>query len=113
MFLSIVSRLNQTNENYSYYLRGEVTIYNPSQGWNICYTYPFYFHAQSNEWTFAVSEHSDIDPIDIQNIESGKKYGFYKEGKFDNTQKSLSDYIAAGEIEKLVAICCNEYSHKE
>ena len=86
-----MSRRKQTNENYTYYLRGEVIIYKPSQGFNTSYKYPFYFLASYNEWSFSVSEHTYIDPIDIQNVALGKKYGFYKEGKFDGSQKTLSD----------------------
>jgi len=90
-------------------LEGEINGFGPVQGEGTINNHPFYFRARHNEWSFAISEHQEMDPVDIQFIETGKKYGFYKEMKYCDKRQELASYISLVEAEKIIIDCCKEY----
>ena len=69
----------------------------------------FYFWAKRDEWSFSISEHSEIDPVDIQKSEDGRKYGFYKETEFGEKGTHSASFMDTAQAEEIIIECCEEY----
>jgi hypothetical protein len=69
----------------------------------------FYFRARHNTWTFSISENPEIDPVDIQMIEQGKKYGFFSEGQLGKEWEHLASYIEEDRVREIILSCVKEY----
>jgi hypothetical protein len=96
--------------NHELKLKGEIQGYCPVQGSGTVDNFPFYFRARHDQWSFAISEHPEIDPVDIQLIETGEQYGFFKEAKYGIEGGDLAGWMELSEAEKLIIECCVEYT---
>lgn len=90
----------------------EGTIYGtaPVQAEGTVNGHSFYFRARHDEWTFSVSENSEIDPVDIDNFEAGKKYGFFKQANYGKKGGESASYMDLESAEKIVFDCSLDYS---
>jgi hypothetical protein len=79
-----------------------------SRIWNNLYIF-FYFRARGDAWSFAISEHTQIEPIDIQLPEQGQKYGYLEEGKYGKEWEDLASWMELSEAERMIIECCREY----
>jgi len=73
----------------------------------------FYFRARWNEWTFSVSEHPDIDPVDIQTPEAGKQYGYFTEGKYGTESEYKASYMENDVAENIILQCASAYLQRK
>lgn len=81
----------------------------PVQGEGTINGYPFYFRARHDEWTFSISENAEVDPVDIQLIETGKKHGFFKKEPYGDEGGELAGYLEFSEAEQFIFACCRAY----
>lgn len=97
-------------ENPDLHLKGRLDGFCPVQGEGTILDFPFYFRARHDEWSFAISEQAEIDPVDIQLPEQGEKYGFLREGELAGKPwESLASHLELAEAEKIIEECCKEY----
>ena len=101
---------DQTINNLELKLIGKIYGLAPVQAEGTIDGNQFYFRAKYDEWTFAISENPKFDPVDIQNFETGIKYGFYKESEYGIKGSHSASYMDTGESEKIIVECCNEYT---
>lgn len=73
--------------------------------------YPFYFWAKRDTWSFSISKHSEIYPVNIQDMESGIKYGFYKEAEYGKKGTYSASFMDTKQAEKLIVECCEEFKN--
>jgi len=90
-------------------LSGTVYGTSPVQAEGTVNGHSFYFRARHDEWTFSISENSEIDPVDIQTIEAGKKHGFFKEGEYGQNGAESASYMDFKVAEKIILDNCTEY----
>ncbi len=90
-------------------MEGEIQGFAPVQGYGTISGFAFYFWARHEEWSFAVSEHPDVDPVDIQLPEQGEKYGYLKEDKYGKESENLASWMELDEAERIIIECCKEY----
>lgn len=64
----------------------------------------FYFRARHEHWTFAVSEDSNISPIDLQSSEQG----FFIEQLYGNKSFDAS-YMPLDEAKRIIENCADMY----
>jgi hypothetical protein len=92
------------------HLQGRLEGFAPVQGWGTVRGFSFYFRARHDEWSFAISEHPAVDPVDIQLPEQGKKYGFLREGNLSGKPREyLASHLELAEAEKIIKQCVTEY----
>jgi hypothetical protein len=64
----------------------------------------FYFRSRHDQWTFAVSEDADLDPVDIDSPQQGffilRQYG---------TKRYEASYMPLDEAEKIIEDCALLY----
>ncbi len=70
--------------------------------------HPFYFRARHEHWSFAISEDSSVDPVDIQTREAGDKHGFFREASY-GTEPFAASYLPAIEAEAIIRQCATDY----
>lgn len=68
----------------------------------------FYFRSRYQHWTFSVSEHDDVSPVEIDSPASGKAYGFFREGDYGSTPFEAS-YMPEEEARRIMEACAAEY----
>tara|TARA_R110002050_G_scaffold299374_2_gene464759 strand:+ start:22 stop:357 length:336 start_codon:yes stop_codon:yes gene_type:complete len=87
------------------------TVYgvSPVQAEGTVHGLSFYFRARHDEWTFSVSENPEIDPVDIQTIEAGESYGFFKECSYGGIGAESASYMDFQTAENIIIDCCAEY----
>ena len=73
----------------------------------------FYFRAKYDEWTFAISEHSEIDPVDIQFPETGEQYGYFAEGKYGTKFDSKASYMEYNVALEIIERCSADYLQRK
>ncbi len=66
---------------------------------------PLYFRARWDEWSFAVSDWPDLNPVDIQSPDAG----FYREARYGAAGGDDAGYMELGEAEAIVRRCAREY----
>jgi hypothetical protein len=71
--------------------------------------FKFYFRARHDEWTFSISEHAEIDPVDIQFPETGKKYGYFAEDKYGTEFDSKASYMEYDIAKEIIQRCSADY----
>ena len=71
----------------------------------------FYFRARHDEWTFAVSENPEIDPVDIQFPDSSKQYCFFAQGQYGLGFESKASYMDNDTAIKIIENCVSDYLH--
>jgi hypothetical protein len=71
--------------------------------------FTFYFRAKYDEWTFSISEHSEIDPVDIQLPETGKQFGYFAEGKYGTVFDSKASYMEYDIAKDIIQRCVADY----
>ena len=64
----------------------------------------FYFRSRHEHWTFAVSEDSNINPIDIESSEQG----FFIEKQYGNKSYDAS-YMPLDEAKRIIENCAKIY----
>ena len=69
---------------------------------------PFYFRSRYEHWTFSVSEHDDVSPVEIDSVESGKAHGFFRQGQY-GTDPFEASYMPEEEARRIIAACAEEY----
>ncbi len=104
-----VKNSDQTINHLALKLNGKIYGLAPVQAEGTIDTNQFYFRAKYDEWSFAISENPEFDPVDIQNIENGIKYGFYKESEYGKKGSYSASYMDRAETEKIIIECCKEY----
>lgn len=90
-------------------LEGTICGLSPVQAEGTINGHSFYFRARHDEWSFAISEATDIDPVDIEDIESGEKHGFFKEDSFGKKGGESASYMPLDKAESIILACCSEY----
>jgi hypothetical protein len=73
---------------------------------------PFYFRSRHEEWSFAVSEDPDVDPVDIQLPEQGTLHGFFVEGPFGDKPFAAS-YMPLEDATRIIEECARSYVHRK
>lgn len=68
---------------------------------------PFYFRARWDEWSFAVSELSGLDPAAITSSDVWEDGGWFRGGTLPDPR--AASYMPIGEAEMLIQICAREY----
>lgn len=66
---------------------------------------PLYFWARWDEWTFAVADSVDGDPIDI----SFPEQGFFCEGDYGKPKKYEASYMNYDDAEQIIKSCAQKY----
>ncbi len=99
----------QEFENTELSLKGKIFGLAPVQAIGTINGFPFYFRGRYNTWTFAISETKEIDPVDIQMNETGKKYGFFAEGEIGKESEYLASYLNDEKVLEIVLSCAKEY----
>ena len=99
----------QEFENVELKLRGKIYGSGPVQAEGTINGFPFYFRARHDTWTFAISENPEIDPVDIQIIETGKRYGFFAEGRLGKEWEYLASYMDSDKVTEIIKKCSKEY----
>ncbi|MBL0267941.1 MAG: hypothetical protein IPP99_04515 [Chitinophagaceae bacterium] len=96
-------------ENAELNLSGKIYGVSPVQAEGTVNGFLFYFRARYDEWTFAISEHAEIDPVDIQLPESGKQYGYFAVGKYGTEFDYKASYMEFDVALDIIQRCCAEY----
>ena len=96
-------------ENAKLGLKGMLYGLAPVQAEGTINGFLFYFRAKYNEWTFAISEYPEIDPVDIQFPDNGKKYGFFAQGQYGGEFESKASYIDNDTAMNIIENCLSEY----
>jgi hypothetical protein len=73
----------------------------PVQAEGMVCGYPFYFRARYEHWTFSVSEHAGVDPVDRDAEESGRRYGFFREGRY-GTESFAASWMSREDAEAII-----------
>jgi hypothetical protein len=73
----------------------------------------FYFRARWHEWTFAISEHAEIDPVDIQFPEQGNQYGYFAEGQYGGENEYKASYMENDMVLDIIQRCSLEYTRRK
>lgn len=94
-------------------LIGRIYGQSPIQGEGTIQGNAFYFRARHDEWTFSVSEYTEIDPVDIQTTEAGNQYGFYRENSYGLIGAESASYMDFETAEKLIIKCIIEYKNND
>ena len=91
------------------------TIYGlaPVQGKGTINGFSFYFRARWDEWTFAISEHSEIDPVDIQYAGQGIQYGYFAEGQYGKEWEYKASYMENDTVLDIIQRCSLDYMMKK
>lgn len=71
--------------------------------------YAFYFRARYDSWTFAISENKEIDPVDIQTLKIGKKYGFFAEEHLGIIGGYEASYMDTEKVKEIIINSTNQY----
>jgi hypothetical protein len=69
----------------------------------------FYFRARHDQWTFAVSEYPEIDPVDIQTTETGKQHGYFASGQYGNEFDYAASYMEIDHVKEIIHQCSRDY----
>jgi hypothetical protein len=99
----------KTINNLELDLHGVIYGYAPVQAEGSIAGNNFYFWARHDDWTLSVSESLEIDPVDIQNEEVGRRYGFFKQGKYGEKGGEDASYMPFEVVEKFVIDCLKDY----
>jgi hypothetical protein len=91
------------------------TIYGtaPVQAHGTINGFSFYFRARWDEWTFSISEHSEIDPVDIQFVEQGNQYGYFAEGQYGGENEYKASYMENDMVLDILQRCSLDYTKKK
>jgi hypothetical protein len=101
-------------DNIKLRLKGEIEGLAPVLANGTINGFLFYFRAKYNEWSFAISEHPEIDRVDIQYPEQGKLYGFFAKGEFGGVFESKASYMDNDNAVKIIENCVMGYlSYKD
>lgn len=68
----------------------------------------FYFRSRYQRWTFSISEHADVSPVEIDSPARGAAYGFFREGEYGSTPFEAS-YMPEKEARRIIEGCATEY----
>jgi hypothetical protein len=96
-------------ENAKLGLKGTLYGLAPVQAEGTINGFKFYFRSRHNEWTFAISEYPEIDPVDIQFPETGKLYGFFAQGEYGGTFEYKASYMDNATAMSIIENCSVEY----
>ena len=96
-------------ENTALSLKGTIYGTAPVQAEEIVNGFPFYFRARHDIWTFSISELQEVDPVDIQLIEQGEKYGFFAEGQIGKESEYAASYLGEKVVLEIIEKCCIKY----
>lgn len=99
----------QDFENKELNLKGKIQGPAPVQAEGTVNGFPFYFRARYDTWTFSISENPEVDPVDIQMDEQGKKYGFFAEGRVGNEWDYAASYLDDDKARHIIERCVSEY----
>lgn len=83
----------------------------PVQAEGTLFGYPFYFRSRHEHWSFSLSEHDDLDPVDIQTEEGAKGYGFFREERY-GSEKYDASYMSIEDAEAIIKRCAEEYARE-
>lgn len=79
----------------------------PVQAEGTIASYPFYFRARWDEWSFAVSERAGLDPAAIDSPDVREDGGWFRGGALPGPRDA--SYMAISEAKMLIQICAREY----
>jgi hypothetical protein len=68
----------------------------------------FYFRSRHDHWSFAVSDDSNIDPIDIGSPEEGAAHGFFIERRYAGGPAGAGQ-MPLEEAERIIDDCARQY----
>lgn len=71
---------------------------------------PFYFRSRHEDWSFAVSENPEVDPVDIQLPEQGALHGYFVEETYGDKPYAAS-YMPLEEAIRIIERCAQIYTH--
>ena len=66
-----------------------------------------YFRARWDEWSFAVSEHADVDPSAIDSPEAADARGWFRGGSFQ--EPYAGSRLPTADADSIIRICAREY----
>jgi hypothetical protein len=99
----------QEFENTELKLKGKIYGYGPVQAEGTVKGFPFYFRSRHDTWTFSISENPDIDPVDIEMAEHGKKFGYFAEGQIGKEWENIASYLDESKVKDIIQKCSKEY----
>lgn len=99
----------QEFENKELNLKGTIQGPAPVQAEGTVNGFPFYFRARHDQWTFSISEDPEIDPVDIQMDEQGRKHGFFAEGRVGGEWEYAASYLDDNSVRRIIERCASEY----
>ena len=96
-------------ENYKLGLKGTLDGLAPVQADGTINGFLFYFRAKHNEWTFAISENPEVDPVDIQFPDQGKRFGYFTQGQYGGEFESKASYMDNETATEIIENCVSDY----
>jgi hypothetical protein len=96
-------------ENSELKLKGKIYGSSPVQAEGTIKGFQFYFRSRHDTWTFSVSENPEIDPVDIQMNNQGKKFGYFAEGHIGKEWEYIASYLDEDKVKDIIQKCSKDY----
>jgi hypothetical protein len=99
--------------NPSLRLTGHITGPAPVQCEGTVQGLQFYFRARWHEWSFAISEDPNFDPVNIQVPYVAEKHVFLVEGCVGKELGFDASYLDFNEAQRIIEECCEVYLNRK